>query len=212
MKNKIIVIGGGGHAKVVISLLKKINKFTIVGFTDNEKKENILGIDYLGDDNILKEIYENGIENCAIGIGQIKSALIRKTIVKKLAKTGFIFPSIISPTVIINEDVKIGEGTVIMDGVVINSGTKIGNFSILNTNSSIDHDCVIGNYVHIAPGATLSGEVNIGDNVLVGTGSSIIQNRRIVSNCIIAAGSSVQKSLDEEGTYRGVPARLIRKI
>jgi len=133
MEEKIIVIGGGGHAKVVISLLKKTNKFTIVGFIDTEKKENILGTDYLGDDSILKEQYEKGIDNCALGIGQIKSSSLRQKIVEKLTIVGYSFPTIISPTAIINENVEIGEGTVIMDGVIINSGSKIGNYSIINT-------------------------------------------------------------------------------
>ncbi len=212
MKNKIIIIGGGGHAKVIISLLKKIKFFEIVGYTDTQNYGIILNVPYLGKDEVLQSHFDCGIKMLAIGIGQIKSSSLRRSIINKLEIIGFQFPTIISPNSIVNEDVQIGDGTVIMDGVVINSGTIIANYSIVNTNSSIDHDCKIGSYTHIAPGVTLSGEVTIGDNVLIGTGASVIQQISIMDNCIISAGSSVQKSIIFSGIYRGVPAKLIKEI
>jgi len=212
VKERIVVIGGGGHAKVIISILKKINSFDIVVFTDIDPKGNILGIEYLGTDEILQDLFYKNITNVAIGLGQIKSSSIRKNVVSKLEKIGFQFPSIVSPNSIINEDVLIGNGTVIMDGVVINSGTKIGEFSIINTNSSIDHDCKIGNFTHIAPGVTLSGDVFVGDDVLIGTGANVIQGIKIFSKSIISAGSSLLSSNSKSGIYRGVPAKLIKEI
>jgi sugar O-acyltransferase (sialic acid O-acetyltransferase NeuD family) len=212
LKNKIIIVGGGGHAKVLISILKKILLFEIVGYTDTKDNGVILGVPYLGNDEVLQSHFDCGVKMLAIGIGQIKSSSLRKSIVNKLKTIGFEFPTIISPNSIVNEDIQIGEGTVIMDGVVINSGTIIANYSIVNTNSSIDHDCKIGSYTHIAPGVTLSGEVTIGDNVLIGTGASVIQQISIMDNCIISAGSSVQKSIMFSGIYRGVPAKMIKEI
>ena len=209
---KIIVIGGGGHAKVVISILKRVSDYEILGYTDKEDRGVILGIQYLGTDSILESKYREGIEICVLGIGQIKSTELRKTIVEYVQALGYHLPTLIAPTAIINEDVQINKGTVIMDGVVINSGSKIGKYAIINTNSSIDHDCIVGDYTHIAPGVTLSGNVEIGDNVLIGTGSCIIQERKVESSCIVAAGSSVQSSLLEPGIYRGNPARLIKKF
>ncbi len=210
--DKIVIIGGGGHAKVVISILKKLNTFEIIGFTELEKKNSILGIEYLGQDEVLKELFNKGITNAAVGLGQIKSAEIRKKIFNFASNIGFKFPLIISPNSIVNEEVKIGDGTIVMDGVVINSGSEIGKFSIINTNSSIDHDCKIGSFTHIAPGVTLSGEVNIGDNVLIGTGANVIQQISITDFSIISAGSSVQKNINEKGIYRGVPAQFVASV
>lgn len=206
---KIVVIGGGGHAKVIISLLKKIGSYSIQGYTDNKNLGNILGIKYLGNDEILPSVFNEGCQKAVIGIGQIKTSDIRKKIIKKLKDVGFIFPTIISPNAIINEEVIIGEGTVIMDGVIINSGTRIGSFSIINTKSSIDHDCFIGDFTHIAPGVTLSGGVEVGRNILIGTGASIVQSRKVVDESIIAAGSVVTSNILTPGTYIGVPARLM---
>jgi len=206
---KIIIIGGGGHAKVIIAIIKKAKKFNIIGYTDINDYGKILGAPYLGNDEVLSSLFNDGINNAVIGIGQIKSSAIRRGVSSKLKKIGFEFPVIVSPTAVINEDVVIGEGTVVMDGVVINPGTKIGSFSIINTRASIDHDCVIGNFTHIAPGVTLSGDVKIGDSVLIGTGASVVQSRRIVDNSIVAAGSAVTSYILTPGTYIGIPARLM---
>jgi len=212
MKEKIVVIGGGGHAKVIISILKKIERFEIVGFTDPEEAGPVLGAEYLGTDEILQELYANGVKNAVIGLGQIKSSVVRRKLVKMIQEIGFDSPAIISPRAIINEEVSIGEGTVVMDGAVINSGTIIGDYSIINTNCSVDHDCNIGSFTHIAPGVTLSGYINVGENVLLGTGASVIHDISITSGALIAAGSSVQKNIKIPGLYRGVPARLIKSF
>jgi len=212
MKEKIVVIGGGGHAKVIISILKKLNNYEIVGYTDIESKGEILGISYLGNDDRLNSIYSDGVINAVIGLGQIKSAALRRKLADRCKSIGFYFPAIVSTNTIINEEVSIGSGTVVMDGVIINSGSSIGEFSIVNTNASIDHDCSIGDFTHIAPGVTLSGDVNIGNDVLIGTGSNIIQQIIISDNTIISAGSTVLKSIIKKGIYRGNPARLIKEI
>ncbi|MBU2494644.1 MAG: acetyltransferase [Bacteroidetes bacterium] len=212
MKEKIVVIGGGGHAKVIISILKKLNQYDIVGYTDPENKGEILGVSYLGNDDKLNSIFKDGVNNAVIGLGQIKSAGPRRKIADNCKNISFNLPAIVSLNAIINEDVSIGNGTVVMDGVTINSGSSIGECSIVNTNASIDHDCAIGDFTHIAPGVTLSGEVNIGNDVLIGTGSNIIQQINIPANTIISAGSTVLKSITKKGIYRGNPASLIKDI
>jgi len=212
MKDKIVVIGGGGHAKVIISILKKLNQYDIVGYTDLENKGEILGIEYLGNDDRLNSLFSDGVINAVIGLGQIKSAELRRKIVGICKNIGFNFPPIISPDSIINEEVSIGNGTVVMDGVTINSGSSIGECSIVNTNASIDHDCSIGDFTHIAPGVTLSGEIVIRDEVLVGTGANIIQQIQITNNTIISAGSTVKSNIFKSGIYSGNPALLIKEI
>jgi len=207
--DKIVIIGGGGHAKVVISILKKINTYEIVGYTDVKNRGEILGVKYIGNDSILKNLYKNGIKNAVLGLGFIKSNKKRKNVLKEISNIDFHYPAIISNNAVINEDVTTGMGTVIMDGVVINSGTKIGNFCIINTKSSIDHDCIIKNHTHIAPGVTLAGGVEIGNNVLIGTGANIIQYKKVVDNTIIGAGSTVVDDINEPGLYGGTPTKLL---
>lgn len=206
--DSVVVIGGAGHAKVVISILKKLEKYDIAGYIDKVDRGSILGAQYLGDDDILNRlIEEDGVKNAVIGIGHLKDNALRHELSEKLSKMGFSFPPIVSPGSIVNEDVIIGAGTVVMDGVVINSGTRIGECCILNTSSSIDHDCQIGNFVHVCPGATLSGGVKIGNDSFIGTGATIIHYKTVGPDCLIGAGAVVVDDCLEETIYLGVPAR-----
>ncbi|HYX06104.1 MAG TPA: acetyltransferase [Bacteroidales bacterium] len=207
---KIVVAGGGGHAKVVISVLKKLD-YDVIGYTDKSDKGALLGIPYLGTDTILKELRENNeASTAAVGVGHIRSTATRKKLYSELDNLNYDLPAILSPDAIVNDEVTVGKGTFIADGVVVNSGSTIGELSIINTNASIDHDCSIGDFVHIAPGVTLSGGVTIGSDVLIGTGASIIQNISIVEKCIIGAGSVVINDCDDTGIYVGNPARKIK--
>lgn len=213
MVKKIVVIGGGGHAKVVISLLKKLNEYIIVGYTDPNDYGAVLSVPYLGSDSVLAGIRKKEkVILAALGIGQLTDATLRLNKSAELELLGFEFPSIISPNAVINEDVTIGKGTVVMDGVVINSGSRIGEFDIINTRSSIDHDCIIGDYVHIAPGVTLSGAVKVGSFSLLGTGAVAIQSVEIGDRCSIGAGAVVIHSCPEPGTYVGIPAQKISSL
>lgn len=189
---KIVVIGGGGHAKVLISILKKSGKFEIAGYTDLVDRGKIMSAKYLGsDDEFL--LINREVNLAVIGIGQIKNYLKRRQLVEKYESNGFSFPVVISPDAVINEEVSIQKGAVVMDGVVVCCYTKIGAFSILNTNVSVNHDCCIGSFTHIAPGTNISGNVKIGSNVFVGAGSTIINNLKIVDNTIIPAGEIIKK-------------------
>lgn len=206
----IVIIGGGGHTKVLISTIKKNNTYSIIGYTDNINQGDILGVKYLGGDNILSELFNAGTINAALGVGQVQLTRKRFEIIEKIKRIGFRFPQIISKNAIINESVLIGEGSQIFDGVIINSDSSIGDFTILNTNSTVEHDCQIGNYCHIATGAVLSGGIKLGDFCMVGSNAVLVQYREIVENSMIGAGAVVNRDIEVPGIYAGVPARKIR--
>ncbi len=204
----IVVIGGGGHAKVIVSLLKKRDDYRIVGYTDWEDRGAVLGVPWIGSDTMLSELIRQDPScSAAIGVGTVGRGSPRKALLEQLRVHGFGLPAIVSPTAVLNESVEIGIATVAFDGTVINSGTAIGECAILNTHSTVDHDCVIGNYVHIAPGVTLSGQVKLGDDVFVGAGATVIHGVAICPHCVIGAGAVVIEDCVIPGTYVGVPAR-----
>jgi sugar O-acyltransferase (sialic acid O-acetyltransferase NeuD family) len=207
---KIIVIGGGGHAKVLFSIIKKSLVFELTGYVDLNDQGKILGVQYLGNDSKLNELFSEGIINAAIGIGQINVTQKRFNIVENMKNTGFTFPPIISNDAIVNEDVLIDEGTQIFDGAVVNSGTRIGKFSIINTKATVEHDCIVGDYCHIATSAVLSGGVEVGDFSMIGSNSVIVQYKKITSKCMIGSGCVVTKDISEEGVYIGNPARKLK--
>lgn len=205
-----MIIGGGGHAKVLISVLKKVG-YLIQGYTDNEDHGVVLGVPYLGKDGILRDIVrKTPAMNAIIGIGKVDVSPLRLCLLNEISELGFNFPAICSPHAIVNEAVSLGAGTAVLDGVVVNSGTKIGRGCILNTRSTVEHDCLVGENVHIAPGVTLSGGVTIGDNCMVGIGANVIQSISICGGCLIGAGAVIVRDVTEPGTYVGNPAKRIR--
>jgi sugar O-acyltransferase (sialic acid O-acetyltransferase NeuD family) len=203
----IVVLGGGGHAKVLISILKKMPAYRTIGYTDLRDNGPILGIPYLGGDDVLKDLKgSDQVLSAAIGIGNTSLSRKRMYLKKRLGDLGFPLPPIISPHSVVNEDTRIGSGTVVFDGAVVNSGARIHDCCIVNTHSTVEHDCIIADNVHIAPGANLSGGVVVGENTLVGAGATVIQNVRICHDCVIGAGAVVVRDIDVPGTYVGIPA------
>jgi UDP-perosamine 4-acetyltransferase len=204
---EIVVIGGGGHAKVVISILKKMADCHILGYTDLKDKGPILEIPYLGEDSNLVDLRGKGV---VLGVGQVGLGHQREGLWNRIKLDIASFPIILSPCAVMNEGVQVGEGAVIMDGTVVNSGARIGRGAIINTGSIIEHDTNIGDWVHVASGATLSGGVNVGGYCMVGAGAVVIEGLSICSDCIVGAGAVVVRDIADPGVYAGCPARRIR--
>lgn len=206
----IVIIGGGGHAKVLISIIRKSNNYAIVGYTDNTDRGEILGQRYLGNDDVLEDLISREVCNlAAIGVGQVTVSETRLQIIEKIKNLGYRFPVIISSDAVVNEDVQFGDGTVVFDGAVINSGSRLGSYCIINTGAIVEHDCLIDDLVHIAPRAVLSGGVKVGMQSMVGCGAVVLQRKQIGQNCMIGAGAVVVRDCMVFGTYVGVPARKI---
>ncbi|MBM7869450.1 UDP-perosamine 4-acetyltransferase [Clostridium pascui] len=208
---KIILVGAGGHCKVIIDIIKSQNEFEIVGITDkNPELNNILDIPIIGDDSKLKQIYDDGVDNAFICVGSLNNNNLRSIIYKSLKNIGFKLPVLVHKNSIISEFVYIEEGTCIMPGAIINSGTCIGKNCIINTGSLIEHDCKVGDNTHISPNVSIAGGVNIGFNTHIGIGSSIIQGVNLGNNVTIGAGAVVINDINSNSLAVGVPAKIIR--
>ena len=201
--NDLVIIGGGGHAKVVADIAK-LNGYKIRGFLDdNAETESFFGFERLG---AVSDVVKFADCCFIIAIGNGK---IRQMIAEKYSNLRFV--TLIHPSAVIASNVKIGVGTVVMAGAVINPWTVIGQGCIINTCASVDHDCRLGDYVHVSVGAHVAGTVIIGDNTWVGAGATVSNNIQIVENCVIGAGTVVLDKILEAGTYVGVPAKQIKK-
>lgn len=198
-KKGIVLVGGGGHCKVVIDAIESSGEFDIRGVTDStlHKGAQVLNIKVLGKDDILPVLFKEGIRHAFITVGSIGNCDLRKKIYANLVKIGFKLPFIVHPKAIVSKYAKLSEGTFVAAGAVINAETKIGKNSIINTSSSVDHDCEIGDFVHIAPGATLSGGVRVGASSHIGTGAKVIQCLNIGKNVFIPAGSLVTENIPD---------------
>ena len=197
----IIVLGSGGHAKVLIEALHQ-SGLHVIGITDPIMPEssNILGVKVLGNDDVVFN-YSPDEVLLVNGIGDMPGTDLRSKLNNCMEEKGFQFTTVIHPSAVIASDVVIDKGTQIMAGVVIQPGVKIGLSCIINTGTNVDHDCVINDYCHLAPGVTLSGNVAIGKRSHIGTGASIIQGVSIGENSIIAAGSIIYKDIPANTKY-----------
>lgn len=207
MTKPVLILGAGGHAKVLVEALLQ-SGVMITGITDPDPSlagTNILGVPVLGDDHLVHNCQTSDIF-LVNGLGSVGLPTRRKELFEHFQKSGYTFANVIHPSTIIASDAILGEGTQIMAGSVIQPGCRIGFNSIVNTRVSVDHDCLIGNHVHIAPGVTLSGDVQIGDCVHIGTGASMIQGISIGNNSLIAAGAVVISHVIAMTKVRGVPA------
>lgn len=203
-----IVIGGGGHAKVLLNVLLEASA-PILGYTDVRQQAPVLGQPWLGTDEIILKHHAEEVV-LVNGLGCTNSTSRRAELFTRYKQLGYSFASVIHPSSVIGREVELGEGVQIMAGVVIQPGCRLGLNVILNTCASIDHDCIIGDHVHIAPGATLSGSVVIENRCHIGTGANIIQGRRIGTDSVVGAGALVLKDVPAQSIMAGVPARDLK--
>ncbi|EWH00308.1 NeuD/PglB/VioB family sugar acetyltransferase [Halomonas sp. BC04] len=202
------VLGGGGHARVLIHGLQALGH-TVRGYTALEDAGPVRGVPFLGSDASLVELKPQLPCQAALGIGKVIAESPRSWLVDRLLDLGFQLPALVMRQAQVHDDVTLGDGTVVLDGAIVVTGSRLGRVCIVNTNATIDHDCMLGDDVHVAPGATLSGGVEVGDRCMIGTGASLIHGVRVCANCLIGAGATVVHDIDTPGTYIGTPARRI---
>lgn len=207
--NSIIVIGGGGHAKVLIELIKEGGDYQIAGILDPklEVGEQVKGVPVLGTDAELSRLQEQGIENVAIAVGSVKSNLLRTTLFEQCQELGLNIPVLVHHRAILSAEVVLSAGVQIMAGAIIQTDTTIGAGAVINTGAQVDHDCQIGNHAFLAPGVVLSGGVTVGDHSFVGAGAVVIQGVNIGEKAVIAAGAVVIQDVEDGALVKGVPAK-----
>lgn len=192
MTKPIILLGGGGHAKVLIELLHRLD-YPLLGLLDPHYPigESLLGATILGDDSVLAAYDANVIE-LVNGIGSLPhDSDLRRKLFNAFSAKGYAFKTLRHPTAIISPSATLMAGVQIMAGVIIQASATIAENSLINSGAIIEHDCRIGRHVHIAPGAVLSGTVTVGNAVHIGTGAIIIQGITIGEGSIIGAGSVI---------------------
>ncbi|MDO5296804.1 MAG: acetyltransferase [bacterium] len=205
--HKVIIIGAGGHGKVVADAVIQSGA-EVVGFLDDDlgcEGRLLLGRPWLG---TLENIAAYAAQGCRfiIAIGHNKTR-------KKIAEAHNVnYYTAVHPRAVIAPEVSLGAGTVVMAGAIVNAGASVGGHCILNTSCVVEHDNRLGDFVHICPKAALAGTVCVGEGVQIGIGSAVSNNLSICGGCLIGAGAVVVRSIDEPGVYAGVPARLLRAL
>lgn len=200
MKKSIVIIGCGGHGRVIADIVR-CSGDELVGFLDDgivpDDKNHVLG--RTSDYKLYKDAY------FIVGIG---NASIRRKIVESMSDVKWY--TAIHPSAVISSNVVIGEGCAIMANSTVNTGSIVGKHSIVNTGAIAEHDNRIGDYVHVSVGTKLGGTVTVGNDTWLGIGAVVSNNISICEECMIGAGAVVIHDINEKGTYVGIPARRIK--
>jgi sugar O-acyltransferase (sialic acid O-acetyltransferase NeuD family) len=193
VREKLILIGGGGHCKSCIDVIEQEDKFDIVGIVDRFERigEKFLGYEIIASDSEIIHL-ANSYKYFFVTIGGINSFEPRIKLFSLLKELKIHLPRIISPLAYVSRYAKIGEGTIVMHDVIINADAIIGNFCIINTKALIEHDVIIGDHCHISTGAIINGGVKIGNNTFFGSGAVSKQYIIIPENSFIKANSIIK--------------------
>ena len=205
MEEPVVILGGGGHAKVLAYTLQLCGR-RVLGYTDPVGSGPLLGIPHLGGDEAVHALDADAVL-LVNGLGGVGVTEARTALFSAFKRAGFAFASVVHPAAIVASDVRLGEGVHVLAGAVVLPGSSVGDNAIINTKASVDHDCYVGPHVHIAPGATLSGGVRVEAGVHIGTGASVIQGIVVGEGAIVGAGAVVVRPVPAGVTVVGVPAK-----
>jgi sugar O-acyltransferase (sialic acid O-acetyltransferase NeuD family) len=205
MTEELLVLGAGGHGKVVADAAMEMGYWSSIGFVDDRcgLLQQVLGLPMVGQLSDLKSLRAQW-SAAAVAIGDARRRLEVLDIIEDL---GFDRPIIAHPSAVISRFATVAAGTVVFAQAVINAGAEIGAGCIVNTGATIDHDCRLGEGVHVCPGANLAGDVTVGARSWIGIGATVRQGISIGRDVLVGAGSVVVDNLPDGITVYGVPAR-----
>jgi sugar O-acyltransferase (sialic acid O-acetyltransferase NeuD family) len=199
--DKIILIGGGEHARVVLDCLLS-SGHPVAGLFDPKYSDELFGVPQRG-------AYHADVEPGALAIIAIGNNRVRQQVA---LETKHVFTNAIHQSVLLSPFARIGTGTMILHGAIVQAKTRVGNHVIINTGAQVDHDCLIEDYVHLGPGVILCGTIHIGEGTFIGAGTTVIPGKRIGKWSVIGAGSVVIEDVPDFSLAVGNPARIIKKI
>lgn len=211
MKN-IVLIGGGNQAHYTIDIINKERKYNIVGIIDSIHNvgSDRFGYKVLGrQEDIIKLKEQYNIEGGIISIGDNWARYYVSSQIKKEIPD-FKFVNAIHPSVVIGDNVELGEGIVMMAGCIINPKSKIGDFTFFATGAQVDHDCNIENYSSISAGSITGGYVTLGEFSAITLGVTVVDRLKIGKNTVVGAGSLVLNDLPNNVLVYGNPAKIIK--
>ncbi|MDI9817746.1 MULTISPECIES: acetyltransferase [unclassified Legionella] len=199
--SELVILGGGGHCKVVLDAFELSGKHYKVKLYDNNPLltgKAVAGYVVKAAPHSLDAINTN--VHVAIG-----NNLVREKIYRSLSKSASLL-TIIHPTAVIAKTAEIASGTFIAANAILAPESSIGEGCIINHSAVVDHEVKIGSYSHIAPNSTLGGNVVIGDRVLIGAGAVVLPGVRIGDGATVAAGAVVIRDVEANEIVKGVPA------
>jgi len=208
---KCIVLGAGGHGRVVIDCLLA-SGVVVDAVLDSDRRRwgsKIAGIPVLGDDSVLLEIGDD-TTTFAVGVGAVGKTEPRQRLFRLGLGRGLEPQTVCHPSATVSRGATLVAGAQVLPGAIINTGARIGANAIVNSGAIVEHDCDIGDHAHVATGARLGGDVRIGAGAFVGIGATVRNAVAVGENAVVGAGAVVVKEVAAGTTVAGVPAAPLK--
>lgn len=195
MSEAIVLVGGGGHARVVADAARWAG-VAIAGFVDDDPGASLGALEHLGP-------IENAGGRWMLCIGDVPT---RMRVLESLRGVAWV---VLHPSAILSEGIEVSAGVFVGPGAIVNVGAVLGEHSIVNSGAVVEHDVRVGRGSHIAPGAVLCGGVTIGDGCLVGAGAVVLPGVTVGDGAVVGGGAVVRGHVPQRTVAVGVPARVL---
>lgn len=208
----IVVIGAGGHAKVVARSLRECGGWHVVGFVDDQHParsgERFGGATVLGARAALAALREQGVAAAVVAFGDNRARLAFDA---WLAQGGWQRPAIVDPSARVGDDVVLGPGCYVAAGAIVEPGVTLGTQVIVNSAAVLCHDGVVDDGVHLCPRSCFGGHVRIGRRSWIGIGATVRDRVRIGADVVVGAGALVLRDVPDAVVAYGHPAQVVVK-
>lgn len=210
-RKRVLILGAGGHGRVVLDILLQAGRHDVVGFLDNNPAiiaRRVDGIPVYGTiDELESLVTELGIDGLIVAIGDNGT---RRGLARRIDSAGLELINAIHPSATLATTVTLGRNVVICAGAVVCDHCQVGSSVILNTGCIVDYQTMIGEGSHICPGVRIAGRVKVEPGVFVGVGATVVPNVTLGCECIVGAGAVVIEDVPSLCTVVGVPARPVK--
>lgn len=210
-----VILGGGGHARVLIDSLQTSGLTTPYAILDPDRSrwgQELQGVPILGDDDLLSELVNRGVNCFVVGLGSTGDNRPRQRLFELGLSYNLKSLTVIHPTAICSRWSNVGPGSQLFPGSIVNAGATLGVNVIVNSGAIVEHGCELGDHVHVATGARLASTVRVGAGAHIGAGATVRQCLTVGKSAIVGAGAVVVKDVSPHTVVVGVPARVLREV
>ena len=210
---RVVGLGAGGHAAVVVDILR-LGGHDIIGLLDpdsNLADARVVGVPVLGGDELLAGMRDLDVRAFFVGVGSTPNTAARRRLYALGRDAGLQPLAAVHPAAVLAASATLGTGVTVMAGAIINPRASLGDNAIVNTGAIVEHDCVVGDHCHVAPRAVLGGGVRMDEAAHVGIGAVVREQCRIGAEAVVGAGAVVISDVPAGVTVVGVPARVLSR-